>query len=618
MNKSPFKFLDSYTKEDKKIFFGRDKETEELYQKVFESKVLLVYGVSGTGKSSLIHCGLANKFNDSDWLPINIRRGANINDSLVRAIEKEITSTSSRNDENKKKLTLKKQLRNLYLDNFKPIYLIFDQFEELFIFGSKPEREDFIKSVKTIVDSDLNCKFLFVIREEYLAGITEFEKQLPQIMQNRIRIEKMGRSNAIQAIEGPCKYANINLEKGFSEALIEKLSPDSAEVELTYLQVYLDKLYKESENSFTLSLIDSFGDVKDLLGSFLDEQIAELESPEEGLTILKAFVSTKGTKRQITESEVTDYALTLGKKIESEQLRSLIQKFISLRILRDKDENNRYELRHDALAAKIYEKITLVEKELLEVRQFIENAYDNYQRRKILLNKDDLAYFAFYEEKIILNEELIQFVIKSKDKLHERIKTVKYLSFSAAILLILTLGLVYYYAINLLNEGKANKQALVAIHSSFDVKSRLDKAIDAFLITKSPETELAVFAIFNEALKKLNYFDSIKGKMVYPEKSIFDFKSCTSNILDANFSNDNKLIFGSLADSSVQIWDISGKEVLKIRNQNDSIVNVVLSNDNNLIAISLKNGTTNFWNIKGDSLFSLKHSITNHFYNSLV
>ena len=29
--KSPFKFLDSFTKDDKEIFFGRDKETEELY-----------------------------------------------------------------------------------------------------------------------------------------------------------------------------------------------------------------------------------------------------------------------------------------------------------------------------------------------------------------------------------------------------------------------------------------------------------------------------------------------------------------------------------------------------------------------------------------------------------
>ena len=53
--KSPFKFLDSYTKDDRDIFFGRDREIEELYQKVFESKLLLVYGVSGTGNRTIDH-----------------------------------------------------------------------------------------------------------------------------------------------------------------------------------------------------------------------------------------------------------------------------------------------------------------------------------------------------------------------------------------------------------------------------------------------------------------------------------------------------------------------------------------------------------------------------------
>ena len=78
MSKNPFKFLDSYTKEDFDIFFGRDREIEAMYQKVFESKILLVYGISGTGKTSIINCGLANKFEDSDWLPISIRRGFNL------------------------------------------------------------------------------------------------------------------------------------------------------------------------------------------------------------------------------------------------------------------------------------------------------------------------------------------------------------------------------------------------------------------------------------------------------------------------------------------------------------------------------------------------------------
>jgi hypothetical protein len=32
----------------------------------------------------LINCGLANKFNDSDWLPVNVRRGQNINQEPFR------------------------------------------------------------------------------------------------------------------------------------------------------------------------------------------------------------------------------------------------------------------------------------------------------------------------------------------------------------------------------------------------------------------------------------------------------------------------------------------------------------------------------------------------------
>jgi hypothetical protein len=36
--KSPFKFLDSYTKDDREIFFGRDRAIEELYNHLFEIK----------------------------------------------------------------------------------------------------------------------------------------------------------------------------------------------------------------------------------------------------------------------------------------------------------------------------------------------------------------------------------------------------------------------------------------------------------------------------------------------------------------------------------------------------------------------------------------------------
>jgi len=83
---SPFKFLDAYTQEDEAVFFGREKETGDLYNALSGVKHLLVYGPSGAGKTSLIECGLRNQFSDADWFTLSIRRGNNINASVFARI----------------------------------------------------------------------------------------------------------------------------------------------------------------------------------------------------------------------------------------------------------------------------------------------------------------------------------------------------------------------------------------------------------------------------------------------------------------------------------------------------------------------------------------------------
>src|SRR4051794_40490920 len=86
MKKYPFKFLDAYSREDTGIFFGRDEEIDALYEMIFQSSILLIYGASGTGKTSLIQCGLASRFETHDWLALTIRRGNNINVAVEKAL----------------------------------------------------------------------------------------------------------------------------------------------------------------------------------------------------------------------------------------------------------------------------------------------------------------------------------------------------------------------------------------------------------------------------------------------------------------------------------------------------------------------------------------------------
>jgi hypothetical protein len=289
------------------------------------------------------------------------------------------------------------------------------------------------------------------MREEYMAGVTEFERYIPTFFSNRVRIEKMSHTNALEAIKEPCKVFNISLEEGFAESLLEKLSPESADVELTYLQVFLDKIFHLAQGekdqkslSFTLPLLEKAGNVSDLLGSFLEEQIKELDEPDTGLTILKSFVSVKGTKKQLTQEEIIESSRSLGKDIPVTVVSELLQKFVNLRILRDKDENGKYELRHDSLATKIYEKITIVEKELMEIYQFLENAYSAFEKRKVLLNANDLRYIAPYEDRLFVKRETGNLIELSKNELNKIKKRIKRIAVSGLVaILIFSIGVIF-------------------------------------------------------------------------------------------------------------------------------------------------------------------------------
>jgi WD40 repeat protein len=627
--KSPFKFLDSYTKDDREIFFGRDREIEELYHRVFESKLMLVYGVSGTGKSSLIHCGLANKFQETDWLPLVIRRGGNIINSMAGAIQS--ASITKQEGQLISPASFRKSLKSLYLDHYKPVYFIFDQFEELFIFGDKEERKSFVQIIKTLVESDLQCRLIFVMREEYMAGVTEFEKYIPTFFANRVRIEKMSHVNAIEAIDGPCKAAEISLEEGFSEALLERLSPEAADVELTYLQVFLDRIFRlasgflpppggESKGgslitgtesnrrlTFTLNLLHNAGNVSDLLGSFLEEQISLLSDPDSALAVLKSFVSVKGTKRQMTSEEVKEYAQTLGKPIEDTALIEMLQTFVHLRILRDKDENERFELRHDALAAKIYEKITLVEKELLAIRQFVENAYENFEKRNIYLSSDDLKYIAPYIDKLFVSRKLSTFIENSWKNISAKKRAFKrVLSYSSIGFLIILISVsLYYFRYNI--SAKSEELTIESfLQKDFSPYLSFKTALEAY--SKDTTSTIAIKAMFDSFYELLDngpYIDSLNNE-VNPKKLIFDFTPCSSDILYARFSKDGKYIYGYLEDNTINIWEVNGKLIFSKKEHLKPIVALNFSADNEHIAALYSDSTAIVWNTKGKIILETK------------
>lgn len=345
--KSPFKFLDAYTKADKDIFFGRDVEVEELYDRIFETNMVLLYGASGTGKTSIINCGLANMFENTDWLPIHIRRRNNIIDSLHNCLDRYSMSKTYDKSE------IKKKIKSIYLDHFKPIYLIFDQFEELFVLGDEAEQIEFFEVLRDLIEDGLQCKIVISMREEYIAYLSAYELIIPSLFDNRQRIEKMGTLQLQEVIKGTTDAFDIKLEneEEVLEQIIFKLRDPKEGVELSSLQVYLDSMYRRAVGTttpnepvvFSTDLIDETGQFADVLEVFLREQVDTIESELQAkgstvkgipTSVLFSLVTEDGTKKTVESENIYD-TLFKRKGITKSEIDHCIKRFQELRILQE-------------------------------------------------------------------------------------------------------------------------------------------------------------------------------------------------------------------------------------------------------------------------------------------
>lgn len=434
--RSPFKFLDAYTLQDKEFFFGRDQETDALYEMVYKSPLILLYGMSGTGKTSMIQCGLASRFTGPDWYPLWIRRQGDINESLRIALSRATKGGGG--------TQLKDSISYLFRYYLRPVYLIFDQFEELFVLGSSEEQIQFMQDVRDILASQLPVKIILVMREEFLGQLYDFEKIIPTIFDHRLRVEAMALRKVKQVMLDSFRKFNISLGNAPEDRLdeiIDNISARKSGIHLPYLQVYLDMLYRDSiaktypvgidqelpKLEFTPSRIQEFGEIENVLDKFLEEKKIELQeklSAENDTTdhnevsrILDVFVTEEGTKKPVYYRQeenllkIEPKIKALMPSITNETLSNILHDLEGCRLLRFSDDT--IELAHDSLAALIDRKRTDEQRQLNTILRQLRMAFNAHGKTGEYLTRKQLDFYNDFIPLLSLESAIQNFIDKS-------------------------------------------------------------------------------------------------------------------------------------------------------------------------------------------------------------
>ena len=400
---SPYRGLMPYTEEDAAVFCGRDADVQLITDNARASRVAVLFGPSGVGKSSVLQAGVVRKIRDENSLRVERSRAvdfvaAYLKDwrddpfAAVRAGCRDAYSTVPRAE---RLVDQDGQHAGEELFGFRRpagvhLLLILDQFEEFFLYHQH-DSLSFAEFLAGLTERGNRIHVLISIREDALARLGDFEAEIDEVLDNRLRLDHLDRKSAEAAIRKPLERYNasrpsdqaVDIEVELVEELLRQVqigrvqvdstqeaaspglvapaeSPELVRIEAPFLQLVLTRLWDEemSQGSgmLRLSTLRKLGGAQSIVRQHLDRVMRGFSPPE--LEVLAdAFgqlVTPSGSKIAHRPSD-----LAVLSKRDPQQMRALLRRLAEGRqlILREvpapMDEpgaESRYEIFHDVLA----------------------------------------------------------------------------------------------------------------------------------------------------------------------------------------------------------------------------------------------------------------------------
>ena len=277
VNQNPYVGPRTFTYEDRKRYFGREREAEALLARVISQRLVLFYAQSGAGKSSLINTQLVPELRQAGFevlpvgrvggdLPAGVTAVDNIylfnlllsldlsnhdpqrltqltlhaflaalisDDGLTWSFDPTLVAEASTGDDASAvtadwtSTAVDTATTDAAADDYEavPYVLIIDQFEEILTNHSNrwEDRAAFFQQLNDAMRRDPNLWVVLTLREDYIAGLDPYARYLDDRMRARFYMERMGVEAALAAITKPAAQAGRPFAAGVAEQLVDNL-----------------------------------------------------------------------------------------------------------------------------------------------------------------------------------------------------------------------------------------------------------------------------------------------------------------------------------------------------------------------------------------------------------
>jgi HEAT repeat protein len=399
----PYKFLYPFEVEDERIFFGRERAVDALYQKLMADPLTVLHARSGAGKTSLLNAGLSPHLIREGRLPVYARAYEDPALAIKRAI---VPPSLGPWPELLPKLTLQEflGLACQHLGQTLELVVLLDQFEEFFVFWPEREqRQPFIDQLADCYDDNqLRVRLVIGIRGDYFTHLATCQDRLPHIFHNEYYLGTMTREEAHTAITGP--VAKLSHPVDYEPELLGTLLDDLARggMELPHLQIICARLYEtlaEGEPAITLARYKELGQAEGVLGGYLNDVLDKLPGRGEAIAkeVLKELVSSEATPRVLS-----DTALAARIAGEPEELDGVLVRLVNARLLIRREEatgETAYEMAHQYLIGEIRMWIDQADLKFKQVEELLMREVANWRVHRTLIPEDRLELLHAQQER---------------------------------------------------------------------------------------------------------------------------------------------------------------------------------------------------------------------------